>query len=229
MSEEKKLREETPAEPADAPVETTPTRTFSRARKYQRAPGVSNTNLTVDTPDPRRLLCSAVPRRLRLAEPRRGGSRIPIRRAAKIGGVSESNLPAQSNQRPEEPTNSHSPADERIEIQPQPPEESAPTARAIASAEDQPHDPTPAPRACTVPEESTQSRKKGAEWPPHPLWRGWWLAVVLLASIVVLGQEPPRLSDWVNPPLRPFAGGILLGCALGALPRVLRKRGGEAS
>ena len=65
--------------------------------------------------------------------------------------------------------------------------------------------------------------------PPHLFWRGWWLAVILLGCIVVLGQEPPHLSDWLNPPLRPFAGGILLGCALGALPRVMRKRGGEAS
>lgn len=63
----------------------------------------------------------------------------------------------------------------------------------------------------------------------HPFWRGFWLAVILLGCIVVLGQEPPHLSDWLHPPLRPFAGGILLGCALGALPRVMRKRGGEAS
>ena len=63
----------------------------------------------------------------------------------------------------------------------------------------------------------------------HPFWRGWWLSVSLLGCIVVLGQELPHLSDWLNPPLRPFAGGILLGCALGALPRVMRKRGGEAS
>ena len=145
MSEEKKLREESPAEPADSPEEPAP----EPAEELHEDP---------DSPPEGEL---------------------------------------------------HSPADERLE--------------------DQPHDPTPAPRACTMSEESTQSRKKGAEWPPHPLWRGWWLAVVLLASIVVLGQEPPRLSDWVNPPLRPFAGGILLGCALGALPRVLRKRGGEAS
>ena len=118
-----------------------------------------------------------------------------------------------------EPTDSHSPADER--------------------PEDQPQDPTQATRACTMPEKSTPSREKGAEGPPdpkprpvriaHPFWRGWWLAVILLGCIVVLGQEPPHLSDWLHPPLRPFAGGILLGCALGALPRVMRKRGGEAS
>ena len=64
---------------------------------------------------------------------------------------------------------------------------------------------------------------------PHVFWRGWWLSVSLLGCIVVLGQELPHLSDWLNPPLRPFAGGILLGCALGTLPRVMRKRGGESS
>ena len=83
-------------------------------------------------------------------------------------------------------------------------------------------------------EESVQAPIEEPDTPdpvrrPHVFWRGWWLAVILLGCIVVLGQEPPHLSDWLHPPLRPFAGGILLGCALGALPRVMRKRGGEAS
>ena len=134
--------------------------------------------------------------------------------------------PADPEDTPEE--SAPEPAEEPHEEPDSPPEDEL-HSPADERPEDQPHDPTQETRACTVPEASTQSRKKGAEWPPHPLWRGWWLAVILLGCIVVLGQEPPTLSDWVNPPLRPFAGGILLGCALGALPRVMRKRGGEAS
>lgn len=102
--------------------------------------------------------------------------------------------------------------------------EPEPEARAIASAEDQPHDPTQETRACTVPEESTPSREKGRR--PriaHVLWRGWWLAVCILGIAVLLGRIDAPGADWVRQPMRAFGGAIAAGGVLASLPGLIRR------
>lgn len=56
----------------------------------------------------------------------------------------------------------------------------------------------------------------------HPLWRGFWLAVVLLACFVLMGWEPALGLAWASQPLRAFAGAVLAGGCAASLPGVLK-------
>ena len=80
----------------------------------------------------------------------------------------------------------------------------------------------------TEAEDTPEEPKEDLAAPPlriaHPLWRGWWLAVVLLGCFVLLGQRPSPGAAWLKQPMRAFAGAILLGGSLGALPGFLRGR-----
>lgn len=98
--------------------------------------------------------------------------------------------------------------------------EHEPEARAIASAEDHPHDQPQETRACTIPEESTPSREKGRR--PHPLWRGWWLAVCILGIAVLVGRIDAPGAAWVRQPMRAFGGAIAAGGVLASLPELIR-------
>lgn len=57
----------------------------------------------------------------------------------------------------------------------------------------------------------------------HPLWRGFWLAAVIAASLVLMG-----FSDCLSPfrlerRAVAFAGAVMVGAFLGALPGRLRR------
>lgn len=63
---------------------------------------------------------------------------------------------------------------------------------------------------------------------PHPVWRGFWLAVVMMAGLVLMG-----LTDALDPfrgerRMIAFAGAITVGTFLGTLPRLLRGRSSHA-
>lgn len=138
--------------------------------------------------------------------------------------MSEEERPVQPEEEPVEES-----AEEPVPVEEPVPEKADPEARAIASAESQPQDQPQQPRGRSVKEKSTQSREKGTKSPrekgrrpPHPLWRGWWLAVVLLACFVLLGQRPSPGAAWLKQPMRAFAGAVLLGGSLGALPGFLQ-------
>ena len=70
-------------------------------------------------------------------------------------------------------------------------------------------------------EQSAPSRKKSRGL-PHPLWRGWWLAVVLLGCFVLMGLPQSPGATWLRQPLRAFAGAVLLGGTLASLPGIFR-------
>ena len=70
-------------------------------------------------------------------------------------------------------------------------------------------------------EQSTPSRKK-SRGRPHPLWRGWLLAAVLLGCLVLMGPPQSPGATWLRQPLRAFAGAVLLGGALASLPGIFR-------
>lgn len=104
-------------------------------------------------------------------------------------------------------------------------QEPTPATRATASAEDQPQTSPTATHACTMPEESTPSREKGRRPHvriPHPLWRGWWLAVCVLGIAVLLGRVDAFGVAWVRQPWRAFGGAVATGGLLASLPGVLR-------
>lgn len=69
--------------------------------------------------------------------------------------------------------------------------------------------------------QSAPSRKKSRGL-PHPLWRGWWLAAVLLGCLVLMGPPQSPGATWLRQPLRAFAGAVLLGGALASLPGIFR-------
>ena len=54
----------------------------------------------------------------------------------------------------------------------------------------------------------------------HPLWRGFWLAAVLAAGLVLMGLAA---QDPFAGGRRPFFGAVVAGAFLGALPARLRK------
>ena len=89
-------------------------------------------------------------------------------------------------------------------------------------AEHEPQDQPSQTSGRSAEEKSTSSRAKGRR--PHPLWRGWWLAIILLGCFVLMGwAEPPGLS-WLRQPLRAFAGAVLLGGCVASLPGILKGR-----
>lgn len=54
----------------------------------------------------------------------------------------------------------------------------------------------------------------------HPLWRGFWLAAVLAAGLVLMGYDALAPFETGR---RPFCGAVVVGAFLGALPGRLRK------
>ncbi len=58
---------------------------------------------------------------------------------------------------------------------------------------------------------------------PHPLWRGFWLAVVMMAGLVLLGFTDALSPFRLDRRLVAYAGAIVVGAFLGALPGRLRK------
>jgi len=80
-----------------------------------------------------------------------------------------------------------------------------------------------------VPEETEPAQEEPAPKPKpvrraHPLWRGWWLALILLACFVLLESTPGVGLSWLKQPMRAFGGAILVGGSLGALPGFLKGR-----
>lgn len=58
---------------------------------------------------------------------------------------------------------------------------------------------------------------------PHPVWRGFWLAVLMLSSLVLMGFPDALAPFRGDRSLVAFAGAIVFGAFLGALPGRLRK------
>ena len=57
----------------------------------------------------------------------------------------------------------------------------------------------------------------------HPLWRGFWLAAVLAASLVLMGFQDGLAVFRLDRPAVAFFGAVTVGAFLGALPGRLRK------
>lgn len=57
----------------------------------------------------------------------------------------------------------------------------------------------------------------------HPLWRGFWLAAAMTASLVLLGFTDSAASFRLNRPALAFAGAITVGAFLASLPGRLHK------
>lgn len=60
----------------------------------------------------------------------------------------------------------------------------------------------------------------------HPLWRGFWLAVVLTAILTLLGGMDVLAVCRLDRNLLVLAGAVVTGAFLASLPRRLRRRGG---
>ena len=58
----------------------------------------------------------------------------------------------------------------------------------------------------------------------HPVWRGFWLAVVMMAGLVLMGFTDALSPFRGDRRMIAFAGAITVGAFLGALPGLLRKR-----
>lgn len=59
----------------------------------------------------------------------------------------------------------------------------------------------------------------------HPLWRGFWLAAVMAAGLVLMGMTDSLSPFRLERRALAFAGAITVGAFLGALPGRLRKGG----
>lgn len=57
----------------------------------------------------------------------------------------------------------------------------------------------------------------------HPLWRGFWLAAVLAAGLVLMGFADSLMPFRLERQAVAFAGAVTVGAFLGALPGRLRK------
>lgn len=62
----------------------------------------------------------------------------------------------------------------------------------------------------------------------HPLWRGFWLAAVMAAGLVLMGMTDSLSPFRLERRALAFAGAITVGAFLGALPGRLRKGGKSA-
>lgn len=58
----------------------------------------------------------------------------------------------------------------------------------------------------------------------HPVWRGFWLAVAMMAGLVLMGFTDALSPYRGDRRMIAFAGAITVGAFLGALPGLLRKR-----
>lgn len=57
----------------------------------------------------------------------------------------------------------------------------------------------------------------------HPLWRGFWLAAAMAASLVLLGFTDSLAPFRADRRMIAFAGAVTLGAFLGALPGRLKR------
>lgn len=57
----------------------------------------------------------------------------------------------------------------------------------------------------------------------HPLWRGFWLACLMAAGLVLLGAADSLGPYRLDRRLLAFAGAIMVGAFIGALPGRLRR------
>lgn len=64
---------------------------------------------------------------------------------------------------------------------------------------------------------------------PHPVWRGFWLAVLMMASLVLMGFSDALAPFRGERRMVAFAGAITVGAFLGGLPGLLKKRSIPAS
>lgn len=60
----------------------------------------------------------------------------------------------------------------------------------------------------------------------HPLWRGFWLAVVLTAILTLLGGMDVLAVCRLDRNLLVLSGAVVIGAFLASLPRRLRRRRG---
>lgn len=58
---------------------------------------------------------------------------------------------------------------------------------------------------------------------PHPVWRGFWLAVVMTAGLVLMGFTDTLAPFHGDRRMIAFAGATVVGAFLGALPGRLRR------
>lgn len=59
---------------------------------------------------------------------------------------------------------------------------------------------------------------------PHPVWRGFWLAVLMMASLVLMGFTDALAPFRGDRRMIAFAGAVTVGAFLAALPGLLKKR-----
>lgn len=59
---------------------------------------------------------------------------------------------------------------------------------------------------------------------PHPVWRGFWLAVLMMASLVLMGFTDALAPFRSDRRMIAFAGAVAIGAFLGTLPRILKNR-----
>ena len=59
---------------------------------------------------------------------------------------------------------------------------------------------------------------------PHPVWRGFWLAVLMMASLVLMGFTDALAVFRGDRRMIAFAGAVTVGAFLGALPGLLKNR-----
>ncbi len=59
---------------------------------------------------------------------------------------------------------------------------------------------------------------------PHPVWRGFWLAVLMMAGLVLMGFIDALAPFRGERRMIAFAGAITAGTFLGTLPGLLRRR-----
>lgn len=58
----------------------------------------------------------------------------------------------------------------------------------------------------------------------HPLWRGFWLACAMAASLFLLGPVDSLAPFALDRRAVAFAGGVTVGAFIGALPVLLRRK-----
>lgn len=58
---------------------------------------------------------------------------------------------------------------------------------------------------------------------PHPLWRGFWLAVAMMAGLVLMGFTDSLDVFRLDRRMIAYAGAIVVGAFIGALPGRLRR------
>ena len=79
----------------------------------------------------------------------------------------------------------------------------------------------------TAPSAAILIRRAGAEVKGmrifHPLWRGFWLAALIAASLVLMGFTDSLAAFRLGRKALAFSGAVTVGAFLAALPKRLRK------